>query len=209
MRLYWERAESSAESRGAPVPSSGISALVRAVGAYFEDNGVAAQVLFGMTKRGEWAKSRVVFIPGHYDGSEAPRPMAGGVFDAPQQKESLNPRELTAWIRAITVSIFAVDPTNVTDEEAQNTALENLLESTQQAMWNAIDPISQKNVGGPGIKFLDSLVVQPPVQMAYGREILMWCTMQTPLFDLPEQVRTPTPALTKKIVTTLYEPVNP
>lgn len=188
------------------MPNSGLSAMKRAVAQYFEDHEVQAKVLIGLQARGQWAKSRVVLIPGHYDGSAVARPLAGGRMEAPQQKQSLNPRELAAWIREVTLSIFAVDPEALRDEEAQNTALENLLEFTLQATWNAIDPISQKNVGGPGVKYLDTLIVQPPVQQAYGREILLWTTMQTPLFDQPQQVRVPAPALTKQLVTNLVSP---
>jgi hypothetical protein len=187
------------------MPNSGLLALQRGVAQYFEDQSVAAQVLIGLKARGLWAKSRVVIIPGKFDGSEAPRPMAAGKFGPPTKKESFNPREVAEWVRELTLSIFAVDPENLQSEEAQIIALENLIESTLQGVWNAMDPVSGKNVGGPGIEWGDSFYVVPPVQLAYGRELLLGCTMKNPMFDLPQAVRHPTAGpFTKKFSAPLH-----
>lgn len=185
--------------------TSGLTMLARAVGAYFEDNNVEALVLFGLQARGRWAKPRVVIIPGFYDGSEAPRPMPGGAFGPPTKKESFNPRELAEWTRAVTLSIFAVDQTAPNDEILQTEALDDLTESTIQAVWNGIDPVSGKKPGGAGTEWGDSVLMHPPVQFGYGKELLLHCTVKMPFYDLEQAIRHPSVGpLTKKFAAPLH-----
>lgn len=181
---------------------SGLLALRRALRQYFEVQDVEAEVLLGMAARGLWARSRVVLIHGQFDGSEAPKSMRGGTLGPPTKKQSFNPRELAEDNLQLTVCIFAVDREHLTDEEAQEAALENLVESTIQGLWNAIDPVSGFNVGGPAIEWGDYLLVQPPVQLAYGRERLQYCTWRSPFFDIAQTVVFPTvTTLTKELST--------
>lgn len=181
---------------------SGLLALRRAVARYFQVQQIAAEVAFGMKARDLWSKSRVVIIHGRFDGAVPARPMAGGSLGPPQKKQSENPRELAEDTAFLTLSIFAVDPTNLESEEAQEVALENLTESTIQAMWNAIDPETKKNVGGPAIEWGDYLLLQPPTQMAYGRERLQYLTWRAPYFDLPQTVVFPTVTTLNRTLTT-------
>ena len=108
--------------------SSGLLALKIISRNIFLIQDIPAEVFLGLRARNWWQKSRVVLMTGKFDGSDTPRPMAAGQFGPPTKKSSNNPRELAEWNREVTVSIFAVDPTNTTSEEAQNTALENLIE---------------------------------------------------------------------------------
>jgi hypothetical protein len=187
------------------MPQSGLSSLVRAIEYYFSQIALEARVGFGLRSRNEWARSRVVVIPGRFDGSAEPRPMAGGRFGAPKQKASVNPRELACWTREITFSIFAVDPSDVRNPDVQNAALEDLVEALQQAIWGAIDPTTPAGAtpgtppGMAAIEFGDSIVMVPPVEGAYGLELLQQATMLTPLYARTQAVAFPTISLSKII----------
>lgn len=168
------------------MPQSGLSSLKRAMQAYFDSISVDATVLVGLRHRENWNLTRVVLIPGKFDGSPTPRPMAGGKVLAPTQAASLNPGELQSWEREITLSIFAVDVANKDDPEAQNAALENMLEQTIQACWSGIDPQAPpgtKPAGMAGITWGDTIVIKPQAQNACGDEILLQFSHKTPLFE--------------------------
>jgi len=183
---------------------SGLSSLKRAIAAYFASISTDADVHIGLAARNLWMRPRVVLIPGRFGGSNSPSVMAGGTFGGPAQKASINPRELAKWERTITFSIFARDPSRPTDEEAQNAALENLVEQTIQACWRGVDPatITPQSPNGlvsgaAGLQFGESIVMAPPVEFAAGRELLLAATQLTPLFDAEQGVFFPTFTLTK------------
>ena len=181
---------------------SGLVALKRAMAAYFATYEVDAHVDIGLKARDQWQKPRIIIIPGYFDGTLPARPMEGGNFGPPTKKESWNPRELAEWTRAATFSIFAVDRENLQSEEHQTEALEQLVEWAIRASWNAVDPETEINVGGPGIEYGKSILLHPPVQMAYGKELLLQFTFRSPLYDAPQLVVTPTPALGKQMLDT-------
>ena len=180
--------------------SSGLLALKSSLKEYFLIQDIPAEVFLGLRARNWWQKSRVVLMTGKFDGSDTPRPMAAGQFGPPTKKSSNNPRELAEWNREVTVSIFAVDPTNTTSEEAQNTALENLIEWTIQGLWTAtvapqpvgalLANLKAPNVGGPSIEWGDSLWMQPPLEGAFGRELLLYITYRTPFYDQTQGTQT-------------------
>jgi hypothetical protein len=170
--------------------------------AYFKTYEVKAKVAIGLKERDKWQEPWVVIIPGTFDGTLPARPMDGGTFGPPEKKKSWNPRELAEWTRTITFSIFAVDKDNKQSEEHQIEALEQLIEWTLRASWNAVDPVTGINVGGPSLEWGKSILLHPPVQMAYGRELLLQATYKHPFFDVPQLVLQPPPGLQKQLTDT-------
>jgi hypothetical protein len=163
---------------------SGLSSIKRAMQAYFEQAGVEARVEFGLIARDQWVRSRVVWIPGRFDGANVPRPMAAGSFGGPTQKSQTNPRELAKWERQLTLSIYAVDLSD-RSEEAQNAAQEALVELAIRALWRGIDPEnpSAPPPGLAGIQLGEGTLIAPPAQSVGGKELLIAATMLTPFYD--------------------------
>lgn len=167
---------------GPPRVRSGITALYRGMVAYFEAANIGVPILLGLKARDRWDTSRVVMIDGVFDGSNPAKPIKAGTFGAPWQKQSQNPRELASWPRPFTLSIRGVDRTRLDDESAQLEAMDQLIESTFQAVWNATDERG-RNVGQANVEWGEGIWMVPPVQQAFGRELLVNCTHKEVLFD--------------------------
>jgi hypothetical protein len=188
------------------VALDGLIALANSVRAYFAANNIPAEVpKVGLKSRSLWARSRVVFVPGEFDGNLDAKPLREGRLTAPDHTKSDNPRELVTWERVATVCVLGVDPTRRDDEEAQIQAATRLLELTLQAMWNATTPIPSAPAGsrefgwtGQASLLFDNGTVTgcyPPVEMGFGRELLLTFTQRGPLFDAPIPTVTPTKIL--------------
>lgn len=187
-----------------PPVKSALVALYSSVSQYFTDLSINAKVYLGLRYRDLYDTSRVVIIDGEFDGSNTPRVRSAGRFLAPWQKQSTNPRELVGWERPVTLSIRAVDPTNPDDETLQTAATEALIESTIQAVHNAmaVTPaglnvaIGQNNVDWRESKaaWVDAGTA---TQQNWGKEFLVTFLYKCVLFDLAEATATPTPNLEK------------
>lgn len=182
---------------------AGLPALVRGVRAYFAAYGVTANVVLGWNARnsqinqGPGGANRVCFIPGEFDGSTgAPKVAKAGTMDrnAAQNFVSHNPRmrALAWWHEPITVSCWAVDPSQPQDEESQIEATNALQEATVAAIHNATDPVTGFAVGFANIEEWGAVGwTLPPGENAFGRELTFGLTLLSPLFDAPIQLVTP------------------
>jgi hypothetical protein len=161
--------------------------------------------------------SRVCFIPGKIDPTAAtpPKVLDAGTFEQPRfangggplPNASANPptgygrgasgqlvraRRLLEWKKIVTLCVWAVDTTDLSSDEKQIAATENLLELTYQAIHNAIDPVTGGNVGLADVQLENAVWVVPPVEQAYGREIVAYFTHAGPLYDRQVAIATPT-----------------
>lgn len=199
------------------VVRSGLVALAAGVRAFFEANGVPATVppvgwkyRTFQVNQGPGGGSRVAFIPGRIDPTApgVPKVLDAGTFSQPQlstpgprlggqTQNPGNPRPLASWHKLVSVSIWAVDPDGPQDDERQLSALENLVDWTYTAMHNAVDPVSGRNVGLADLELVDSVWTTPPVERAFGRELVLFFIQHAPVFDLFIQTTTPKPAIQK------------
>lgn len=189
---------------------SGLIALSDAVRAYLPTIGVTTTVTpvgwryrtFNVNQ-GPGGANRVSFIPGKIDPTSPapPKVVDGGTFYQPKFGNAgkplganANPRRLLSWERIVSLSVWAVDTTDTSNDELQLAALENLVEATFQAMHNGIDPVSGLNVGLADIEMQDSLIVAPPVEQSFGREFILYFLHKGPMYDapIPTVVVTPT-----------------
>lgn len=167
-----------------PRVRSGLNALHRAVAAYFKAVGNDTPVHQGLKATNSWETSRIVLVDGIWDGSSAPKPLKAGTFGPPWQKASHNPRELASWPRPITVSIRGVDRRAPDSEAAQTEATDALIETTTQALQNAIDPETGRSVGQANIEWGEATWRIPPVEQSFGKELLLLILHKEVLFDL-------------------------
>lgn len=184
------------------MPRSGLIALADGVRRYFEANGVAAVVAVGLKQRffqinqGPGGASRIVFIPGDFDGTEGSRPLDEGEIGDPMGHTSTNPRELAQWSRVCTVAVWGVDTTKLEDEALQIEATEDLLERTVEAIHNCTGEVRDvDDLGRPITAVLGHLGadvtwgkisgVYPPLENGFGRELLLRFTLSGPLYDQP------------------------
>ena len=194
---------------------SGLIALSDGVRAFFAANNVAATVTpvgwryrSFQVNQGPGGGSRVCFIPGKIDPSSpgAPKVLDAGTFAPPRLSSpgpraggvttgAGNPRPLVSWKKVVSLSVWAVDTTDLGNDELQLAALENLVESTYQAIHNAVDPVSGQAVGLADIELTDAVWNLPPVERAFGRELVAYFIQSGPLFDLPIDYTTPQPAI--------------
>lgn len=184
---------------------SGLLALERGVRAYFQQFGVAATVDVGWTARsrqsnqGPGGAARVVFIPGRYKAGEgAPSSLDAGTLGriGEQNQDDGDPalRALAWWPYPVTCSVWAVDPDQPTDERGQIGAVEDLLELTIQAIHNAVDPVTQTNVGFANVlEWGPATWTLPPGERAFGRELTFTFVLQVPLRDQPVSLAHPQP----------------
>jgi len=198
-----------------PTSKSALTQLYLAIKAWFVANtpsgGKPVQVFLGLKYRDTWQANRVVIIDGEFDGTNAPRVRGAGAFRAPWQKASYNPRELIAWERALTISVWSADlssSSNADSEQAQIEAAETLIEQTLQAMQCAV----AINASGEGVGLGQAnfdwnasrcFWVDPgsATQQTYGREFLFTVVYKCPLFDQANFVQQVTPALHGQMLT--------
>lgn len=201
------------------MPVTGSSALVglyTSVQAYFEAVGNSAPVYLGLRFRDLWDTSRVVIIDGEFDGTNAPKVRSAGSFGSPDHKKSFNPRELVSWKRPVTLSIRAVDPTDIDSESAQLLATESLIETTIQAVHNAtgVETATGATVslGQASIDWTEgkALWCDPgsATQQTWGKEFLVSFMYRCTFFDIADSIAFPVPQLAKTFLTTLQSGVT-
>lgn len=198
-----------------PTNIAGVLALAAGVQLFFTDNGITAKVGFGWRARSEilnqgpGGASRVVFMPGRVDpNGGAPKSIDAGKLTQPRfsRQTETNPRPLRWWHQTVTVSIWGVAPAGYTggldlgDEANQYGATGDLFEATVAALHNAVwvDPSGTEHpVGLADLQFVELSWVQPPVEMGFGRELLVVFTHNGPLFDLPVGLAYPQAAVNR------------
>lgn len=168
---------------------SGLVALVAAVQSYFDAHDVTAKVVLGWKQptqqinQGPGGANRVVFIPSDPTGK-------GGKIVAPQQPGLRNfgdpadvaARALYDWERFVIVSVWAADGSDPHDEGKQIEAVEDLFESTIQA----VHAFAKNNARWGDVAWTTS-----PVEHVFGRELRAGLTFRHPLFDSPAGVAFP------------------
>ena len=200
---------------------SGLIALADGMRAYFAKFNVPAVVTpvgwryrtFQMNQ-GPGGGSRVCLIPGKIDPSQpgVPSVLDAGTFAQPRLATpgprlggalSLggNPRPLASFHKIVSLSIWAVDPTDTSNDELQFAALEGLLDWTYQAMHNAVDPVTKKNVGLGDIDLTDAVWTTPPVERAFGRELVAYFLHHGPILDQAVGITTPQPSVERGALT--------
>jgi hypothetical protein len=201
----------------------GLVALSDGVRAFFAANQIPADVTpVGWKYRtfqlnqGPGGGSRVCFIPGRIDPSMPGPPKvidAGklsqpstaappGVARAGGLKDGVrNPRPLRSWHHIVSVSIWGVDPTDTSNDELQYAATVALFEQTIQAMHFSVDPVTEIPVGMANLEHEGASWVLPPVERAFGRELVLFFVQHGPLYAPAKDVTTPQPAIIKGPIT--------
>lgn len=154
---------------------------------------------FQHLNQGAPVANRVCFIPGRPNGTDAP-------LERPRHTSS-NPRNLLGWNRIVTVSVWACDPTQPANDEAQIAALEDLLEQTIQAIHTAVYVDSSGQpllvdgkyvaVGLGNLHWGSVTWTVDNKEMGAGKEVLVELTQRSTFFDVPLTTVTPTGTLTK------------
>jgi hypothetical protein len=175
---------------------SNLVALKESLAAYFEANGVAAKVMIGLESRNKWDVSRVILIPGKFDGSSL-KTLDAGDLTPPMHGASTNPRELVGWDRLVTCSVRAYDIRRTVSEELQIEETESLIEWAIRGIYNAVSRNTGKAIGAGNIVFSSTLWAIPPIQNAIGKEFLFQFVYKSVFFDVPQAVVFPSPALAK------------
>jgi hypothetical protein len=191
---------------------SGLIALSDGVRAQFASLGVTATVTpvgwkyrTFVINQGPGGANRVCFMPGKIDPSSPnpPKVLDAGVFEPPRFGNAgaglgnANPRRLVSWRRVVSVCVWAVDTTDTSNDELQFAALENLWEQTYAAMHNAVDPVSGVNVGLADVDFTDCVITRPPVEMAFGLELVAYFEHKGPLYDNAIATAFPSPLIVR------------
>ncbi len=119
-------------------PRSGLLRLRDSVAAYFEEWAVGAVVApVGLKYRSftlnaaPGGANRVVFIPGEFDGNNAPKARKYGSLSREVENHSTanNPKEIASWERPFTVSIWSAPVPGLSKEEGDTIGgAEDLLE---------------------------------------------------------------------------------
>lgn len=171
---------------------SGVVALRRSVTAFFADRGVTANVALGWRDRprqdnqgGPDGANRVVFGVDTDAGKMAAPHGPGARFDDDAHPSSTR-RALVNWERPMTVSVWAVDPSAPTDEEAQIEATDTLFEWVVRAVSN-FQPVQA--VWG-AVKHTVT-----PAERGFGLEIQATLTLKHPLLDEEQSVVYPSPVV--------------
>ncbi len=175
---------------------SGLANLREAVASYFDYYAVPAVVapvglryrnfILNADPRGA---NRVVFIPGEFDGSNAPKARKYGALSKGSRNHASveNPRELAAWERPVTVSCWSAPvPGNTADESATIDAAEDLLEQVVRAIHYS---------GMADIKWGAVQINTASSETAFGVELLLSLVQSGPLLDVTLETVQPMPAL--------------
>ena len=196
---------------------AGLLALTAGLAAYFDAQGIKVVVGFGWKARtellnqGPGGANRVIVMAGRVPADVGtPGSIDAGQITQPRFPTPLNnvprgqPRPLRQMKHLVSVSIWGVAAQGYTgglglgDEADQYAATLDLLESTIQGLQNAVwvDPTGKPHpVGLADLRFEQATWVRPPVEMAFGRELLVFLTHNGPLFDVLPGTATPAPAV--------------
>lgn len=201
----------------AVVFKSGVVALVASVRAYFAAMSVTAVVPpLGRKERtkqvnqGPGGANRVVFEmsdPAGKGGKLAAPHIVGArdIVDADKNVVA-TVRSLKNWERALTVSVWAADPSDTNDEEKQIEATEALFEWVLRAT-NAF--VASGASPAASLVWGDTDWTSTPVERAYGFELRVGLVFKHPIFDVPIDLAFPSPALTKKLNQPQEAPCSP
>lgn len=170
-------------------PRSGLLHLRNSVAEYFALYKVPAEVppvglkYRSFNSQNAPSGNRVCFIPGDFDGTAVPRARAYGSISRVNfnSVSVVNPRELARWDRIFTIAIWGNQPPGkLQDESAALEVAEGLLEQVARAMqMTKVGNHSAAASWQWGEVFENA----PPVENPYGCELLVKCTMASPLFD--------------------------
>jgi hypothetical protein len=171
-------------TRAEGVARSGLLYLRDSVAEYFTAFGVPAVVApvglhyrsFQLNVNAPGGGNRVVFIPGVFDGDAKPKPRKYGALSRTTRNAGavVNPRELASWERPFTLSVWAAPQPGSASSEYDE-GLEDLLEQTVRGLQSA---------GAASIRFGEVLINSPPVEGAFGAELLVQAMQVGPLFDV-------------------------
>jgi len=188
-----------------PLPRSGVLVLRNAVADYFSDRNVPALVAevglkyrsFLLNQAPDCA-NRVVFIPGEFTGENAPKPRPYGKLSRETMNSAsvVNPRELLAWDRPLTVSIWAAPVPGAVDKIGVATAVaEDLLEQVVRAVTYASD--GKGNSLAASVEWGEVTITNPPEENSFGVELLVSLIQKGPLFDETLETVQAEPALSE------------
>ncbi len=171
--------------------------LVTGVAAFFAANEITAVVERGWKARSEQINqgpgqaNRVIFMPSKVDGAAGaivnPRQVGIRVVGEDPAVPEYAIRPLSDWSRSLVVSMWAYDGDNPNDEGAQCDAVDTLQMWTQQA----VQSVAFGNAVWGATKFT------VPAERAFGLELLVDLTFQSAIFDVPQEITRPSPALVK------------
>ena len=171
------------------VNDSGLLAAVAYVQTFLTTKGVDAKCELGWKRRqqqlnqgGPLGGNRVIFVPsdGTSGGKIVPARFPGprSVHDPAQGGKVVGTqRSLRDWERAVSVSVWAVDAADRTNESKQISATEALFEWVVRAVHSA--PGAFGAVSWGAIKWT------PPPERSFGLELVAPLTFKQPLFDEP------------------------
>lgn len=160
--------------------SSGLVKLVKDVRSYFESYELTSEVRLGWRQRpqqvnqGQGQANRVIFIPSELNGR-------GGEMTAARHI-NYNPRAIFDWNRHFTISVWAVDSSDLQNEEKQIEAAETLVEWTMRAVQRS---------QAANIEWGETQWTINPVELKFGVEVLLSAVMRHPIFDVDSDVGTP------------------
>lgn len=179
-------------------PRSGLGVMRDAVYAYFEERSIPAVVAevglkyrsFIINQAALGGGNRVVFIPGEFDGSSEPKPRAYGSLSRDTRNHSSvsNPRELLAWDRPVTLSVWAAPETMAYNESANVLAAENLLEQVARAVHTAC--LADIEWG--------KVVINTAPENTFGVEFLVSLIQHGPLFDVTREYVQPSASVPRQ-----------
>lgn len=182
---------------------SSLIALANGARAFFVAHSVSAVVTpvgqkqrFRVINQGPGGGSRVVFMPGAVDASGALKSYDGGSLMSPKINR-VNPRPLVHWDRINTISVWGVNAASPQDEELQLAATEDLFEWVVRAVHNAVDPGTGSPVGLANVVWGDVMWTTPPMDGAFGKELLVTFRHNAVLFDTPIDTTTPQPSVAR------------
>lgn len=136
--------------------------------------------------QGEGGANRIVFVPSRKNG-------AGGELVAPKTPGDREVKDATGkvvayvrairdWKRAIEISVWAYDSDAPEDEDKQQAATVKLFEKLLQATTRTAPT---------ALVFGSTDWVRPELERQFGRSLVVQCTFQYPLFDVPVELAFP------------------
>ncbi len=169
--------------------------LVDGVSTFLAANGVSAVVERGVTpshvKPVPGRSQRVIFYSSKPNGAAGtivnPRQVGERLIGADPLVPEFAVRPLSDWARSVYVSIWAQDIDKPNDEGAQDDAVFQLFTWVQRAV--------QSVAFGNAVWGATQFVV--PEDRAYGLELLVDLTFQHAVFDVPQEIAMPSPAIVK------------
>jgi hypothetical protein len=169
---------------------SGVLALARAIRAFFEARGTG--IVVGIVGKGQRARrdnqapggaGRVLLVTDDSDGGEVVRGY-----------KRFNPRASLQQNEKIKLCIWAADPANRNDEEAQIEASECLRDLVFEAIEKAVDPNTGIAIGAGLLKTPIAMrrAATQNQNLYFGLELEYTLTLRTLILQTPLYVATPT-----------------